>query len=148
MAFVRSGRGNISRSVNGKPADSKPATEGSIPPLGVSMRAWSKGWASAFKADDAGSSPAVRFAGFIFHSPNLLRRGGGEKMKTITLKNVELKECPECGGEVQYQKEWDRLFDIYGDRYPAMYMATEKLYEEKEPKYVCKNCMTAILVTP
>lgn len=68
--------------------------------------------------------------------------------KLIVIKNEDIKKCPECEGKVEYQEEWDSLFDRYDVNTPSMDLVVKRLYKEGVPKYVCTECGTKILAQP
>lgn len=66
--------------------------------------------------------------------------------KQITLKNEHYTECPECKGELKYQDSWSELFDRYDRNTPSMDLVIRRIYQDGEPKYICKECKLQILV--
>lgn len=67
-------------------------------------------------------------------------------MKTITIKNDYTSKCPECNGELEYQEKWDELFDYYDRNTPAHDLVVQRIYNDRQPKYICKDCGVGILV--
>lgn len=55
----------------------------------------------------------------------------------------------ECGTQLIYQPEWDKLFDLYDKSTPAFDLIYNRIYkEDKQPKYVCNNCDLKVFVVP
>lgn len=67
--------------------------------------------------------------------------------KTITIEfaNDTTLVCM-CGGTLDYQDEWDKLFDKYFLTIPTAEIIINKLYLEGKPKYVCDTCDTKVLI--
>lgn len=70
-------------------------------------------------------------------------------METLVMLNKDDKGlCPKCNEKLQYEKEWDRLYDKYDVNTPQGIMIVERLYNEDVPKYTCIKCDAVVYVKP
>lgn len=68
-------------------------------------------------------------------------------MKNIIVEKDNLNnKCTECGAILEYNDEWDDMFDRYDQTTPNFDMVTNRLYQDGIPKYKCTKCKVAFLV--
>ncbi|WP_130859984.1 hypothetical protein [Gracilibacillus phocaeensis] len=58
----------------------------------------------------------------------------------------DLISCPKCGGTLLYQEEWQQALQNYDVTSHSFYDITLAIYENKIPKYICRDCKVEILV--